>query len=386
MSMVMEAAMERWERGLSTIPDKVVCRSHFDDYAISRFIYRNGSHEKCDYCGKTRLVVGLEELLYFMTDALQHFYTDPANFMPYISSEGGYIGEVSDPWELLENLGLEVEDDELREDMCGSFDLSSGWSEEYGNLRDYHQENWSNFKRFVRNESRFLFSAKQTFLSGGYALSAAGFLKEISKLISSYKMVTTLLANTVLYRCRQHTAKNDISGANDICAPKNEFVTQPNRMSPAGISMFYGAFDIGTAKSETLDVRDLKRPFYSIAKFRTLKTLNLVDLSRIPGLPSAFDQEKWPKYYLIDFLHDFVQDFSKPISRDGGEHVEYVPTQILTEYFKYALPKLVKMPIDGIIYTSSKNRLRTACVLFMDHDQSLTELRFVASALKTYKF
>jgi hypothetical protein len=383
MSGAMEEAMEMWDRGLSTVPDKVVCSGHIDDYAIKRFIKQNGEKNTCDYCGKERLAVQLEDLMFFVTDALSHFYTDPANFMPYVSAEGGYLGEVSDAWELLENLGLEVADDELNDDMYNSFDFSNGWSEEYGNARDYHSENWTNFKHVVKNESRFLFTANRSFMAGGHAFSAKGFLKEIGKLILSQKMMTILPKGISIFRCRQHTTRNEVTEVKHICAPENHFVKLPNRMSPAGISMFYGAFKSATAKVETVDSSDASKPFYTMTEFRTKSELNLIDLSKVPLLPSAFDQGKWNIYYLIDFLYDFVDDFTKPILRDGKEHVEYVPTQIVTEYFRFKLGKTFKRQIDGIIYPSSKNKKSNACVLFMDHYESIDQLEFVVPSLKT---
>jgi hypothetical protein len=80
-----------------------------------------------------------------------------------------------------------------------------------------------------------------------------------------------------------------------------------------------------------------------------------------------------------------VEDLSKPISKNGREHIEYVPTQVVTEYFRYTYEDLTGGSLDGIIYPSSKLSKKNACVLFYDHQQSLDELDFLPAKLTTSK-
>lgn len=70
---------------------------------------------------------------------------------------------------------------------------------------------------------------------------------------------------------------------------------------------------------------------------------------------------------------------------DGREHIEYVPTQIITEYFRYKFATKKIEKIDGIIYPSSKDRRMNACVLFMDHWESLDKLIFDRRKIITKK-
>ncbi len=384
MSMVMEAAMRAWERGLSSVPDKNVCSSHIDDYAVRLFVKRNGEKDKCDYCGKQRLVVDLESLMEFLTDALTHFYTDPANFMSYVSSEGGYLGEFDGPWEMLESLGLSVEDDKLNDDIIESLDHSSAWADEGVAGSDFKYEGWLHFKYLVKHQSRFLFSSSEDFRMGGRKVSAESFLKELAVDIRKQKMITTIKAGTPIYRCRQHTEIDNITKAHHICAPSIEHAIYPNRMSSAGVSMFYGAFRKKTAQLETLRYDDLTKPYYTIAEFNPNEDLKLIDLNNIPFV-SPFDQENWELYDKVEFLYKFLDDFAKPVSHDGNEHIEYVPTQVITEYFRYKFCRKDEKPIDGIIYPSSKDRRLVACVLFMDHYESLARLDFNPAKLITEK-
>jgi hypothetical protein len=47
--------------------------------------------------------------------------------------------------------------------------------------------------------------------------------------------------------------------------------------------------------------------------------------------PSLFDEQRRHLRAGLSFLHDFAADLAKPIEKDGREHIEYVPTQIVTE-------------------------------------------------------
>ncbi|WP_157221188.1 RES domain-containing protein [Flavisphingomonas formosensis] len=69
------------------------------------------------------------------------------------------------------------------------------------------------------------------------------------------------------------------------------------------------------------------------------------------------------------FLWDFARDIAKPIKRNGREHIEYVPTQIVTEYLRRVFRDAGGQPIDGLIYRSSRHDGAKAFVLFCENDQ-----------------
>ncbi|WP_146060416.1 RES domain-containing protein [Amycolatopsis sp. CA-128772] len=65
--------------------------------------------------------------------------------------------------------------------------------------------------------------------------------------------------------------------------------------------------------------------------------------------------------YDLVFLHRFAADLGKPIALDGREHIEYVATQVVTEYLRFVSSNAV----DGILYRSAQND-GVCCVLFYD--------------------
>jgi len=63
-------------------------------------------------------------------------------------------------------------------------------------------------------------------------------------------------------------------------------------MSPAGIAHFYGAFDAETAIAEVWDGPRAGREVVTVGKFTNPTTLPVVDLARLPEVPSLFDAER----------------------------------------------------------------------------------------------
>ena len=134
--------------------------------------------------------------------------------------------------------------------------------------------------------------------------------------------------------------------------------------------MFYAAFRKRTAIAETFDSErgNPNELAVSLATFRTSRALVLLDLVKLPTLPSCFDHEKRHTRKTIRFLWSLRDDLTKPIDKDGREHIEYVPTQVITEYvrhrIKYGSKK--KCHIDGIVYPSTKDNDGESVVIFAE--------------------
>jgi RES domain len=63
---------------------------------------------------------------------------------------------------------------------------------------------------------------------------------------------------------------------------------------------------------------------------------------------------------------------SRRIARDDRVHIEYVPTQVVTEYVRTAV-KIDARRVDGIRYQSSRRKAQTALVLFADQEHLILE-------------
>ena len=84
-----------------------------------------------------------------------------------------------------------------------------------------------------------------------------------------------------------------------------------NRMSAAGISVFYGAFDMATARVEA----SVSLPAgWSLtgAAWRCARALHVLDLSELPPVPSIFAISREERGMLL-FLWEFVKSITAPV-------------------------------------------------------------------------
>jgi hypothetical protein len=93
----------------------------------------------------------------------------------------------------------------------------------------------------------------------------------------------------------------------------------------------------------------------------------MLDLSELPPVPSLFAAPREWRGALL-FLREFVKSISAPVVHDGGEHIEYVPTQILTEHFRKEVAALNGATLDGIVYPSARRRGGKSLVVFRSRD------------------
>ncbi|MDB4925484.1 HEPN-associated N-terminal domain-containing protein [Mucilaginibacter sp.] len=364
--------------------DRPLCSNHITDNPIKAFIKKTGSIGECSYCGKKKNVTSFIKVASFIKKGILRFYGDANNEgCSWDKEEQKSLVATYDTEELLKDkINLRVDNDLL---MCDLIDyLGDGtWCklDPYGDDEDEELSyNWDEFKRVVKHVSRYVFFGSKQFKSGMNGAYVDNILYEIGKRVNKLKLFSTLEPGTDFYRCRRHSFKKKPVKAEDFTSPSNDEAKFPNRMSPAGISMFYAAFNPETAYEETLDPNS-KFPIeiMSTGVFKNNKELTLINLARLPPLPSIFDQKKSSDYYSMVFLEKFVNDLSATVAKDGSEHIEYIPTQIITEYFRYTHGDLTGKIIDGIIYPSSRNPGNEACVLFFDQSQCLEKMDFLAN-------
>ena len=111
--------------------------------------------------------------------------------------------------------------------------------------------------------------------------------------------------------------------------------------------MFYGTEQEWTAADEVK--RKAEEGVVTLAVFETSRECKVVDLARMPEVPSLFDPEHDPKRRSeLVFLHHFAEDISKTV-KEGDETTEYLPTQEVAAY----LLKKLKPKVQGILYKSS---------------------------------
>ena len=92
-------------------------------------------------------------------------------------------------------------------------------------------------------------------------------------------------------------------------------------------------------------------------------------MTALPEYPSVFGSDEANlDRPTVHFIHSFATDFVQPVEKDGREHVEYVPSQVVTKYIRYRLGEKLGKQIGGILYESARAEGGVACVLFVAHE------------------
>ena len=356
-----------------------VCSRCINEGSLVKYIEENASENECSYCGEEwewPRAMDLDELLKHMRERIEMEYEDAGNSVSWESREGGFQLSTMDGYELL----LEAcpdwgpRSEQLGDHIAAEF-MDTEWvhrdpysltEEEAWNM------SWTDFVHMVKHRVRYLLFPPEMQAGDEFSETTAPskMLDQLGKLFLDKDLFRTLEAGTELFRARiREPGQPRLSTLAELGPPPIEYARFANRMSPAGVSMFYTAFDEDTALAETY-VRCGSGPAEaSIAVFRTTGDLNLLDLVNLPDVPSIFDDDAANlERASLSFLHAFNRDFTRPVEKDGREHVEYVPSQVVTEFVRYRLRGAGDRAVHGIRYRSSRRDAVIGCVLFYAHE------------------
>lgn len=339
------------------------------------FCAAHAERDECDFCGakgSEPIAAPLDEAIGHINATIHRYYDDPANAgLPYETAEGGYQGETWYTYELFDELELDFPNDKgsrLHNAISNGVD-SDLWSEAEPFRLSPDQQlrfSWERFCRMIKHERRFFFlhGDKKKRSDDDELYSPSEILKAIFSFAESAGAFGTMAQGTKLFRARHQPAGKTYATARTLGPPPSEHAIKTNRMSPPGVVMTYASEDRDTALAETADDPGT----YALGEFVNDRELLILDLSRLPEVPSVFaelpDTMGDPRPHL-GFLHSISREISRPIARDDRVHVEYVPTQVVTEYVRTAV-RVEGRKVDGIRYRSSRRHAETAVVLFAD--------------------
>lgn len=355
-----------------------VCESCIEDPDLQEVVRKNVISEECDYCGRCEeqpIACELSDVLERIRFVVGQYYTDPANFVYWDGREGGWQGHpVHDAWDLFENIGLGLANEDLTEDIINSFS-DEEFADEYfwpGSPHERQLSSWQRFKQIVKHKRRFTFWNVEDDPELGIAeWQPKELLASIGEAIRALPLAAKIPVGQVFWRVRVHSLRDSLNRASDFTSPPIKKAVFPNRMSPSGIPMFYGSDDFATAVLETVDPTNVKRKKASGFAFRNVVPLNLLDLTAVPAKIGFFSDRTREVREAVEFFRAFTKDITRPVKKDGTQHTEYVPTQVFTEYIRYELKTPANEPFHGIKYPSSKNG-RGCYVLFVEQDECLS--------------
>src|SRR5207248_10353655 len=115
-------------------------------------------------------------------------------------------------------------------------------------------------------------------------------LDALGGILKRANLIVSIPAGRVLLRARVHRADQHPVTVEDLGPPPAAEALQSNRMSPAGVVMFYAAFDSETAIRETFqpDRDGAGEKVVSVAQFKVNRPLRVLDLTNLPLPPSFF--------------------------------------------------------------------------------------------------
>jgi hypothetical protein len=366
-----ERQLQEWEQGWSFVDsDLAVCAKCFIDEAIKEFITEEATEKKCSYCkrrSKSSIAISMNDVLELIGESLRYEYNDPDN--EGIPVEGGeYVFDNMDTREVFSEIDTITDNDDVFEEIIDAFG-DSAWVKKpffVPSEDDELRYGWRDFVKAVKHQRRYLFlrpKRKKGVPSGG--LTPDKMLDRIGAVVSEVGLVREMDGGTRWFRARQHVPAKRYTSAIDLGTAPRKYARTSNRMSPAGIPMFYGASDRATAIAETYTPTPGTPTVVTVGTFETARDMSVVDLTDLPPVPSLFDRNRRHLRSGISFLRDFTEDVAKPIKRDGREHIEYVPTQIVTEYFRHIFRTETGGRAKGVVYKSSRNGQGKCCVLFV---------------------
>jgi len=343
--------MEAVERGWWPLETHVCADCVVDEY-LKSLIETNCKSDTCNYCGRQSdkpIAAPTEVIQEAIASAVYYYFNEPTDAgVPW--DEDPLI-ESTDTDDVLMGVGLDCNQD-LFDDIAEAF-VNSAWVPAAGGhwaSSHPHQElsySWESFVHTVKHETRYFFSNLETDETGEY--SPSGFLKRVGALVNELPLVSRLPVGMSLYRVRERRHNDDWQIGTTEMGPPPRSKASAGRMNPAGISYFYLAKELETALAEVLSGPPC---IAAHAEFKILSELTVIDLCEILQ-PSIFDDSFRDVREGLLFIKHFVETISKPVRKDGNEHIDYVPSQVVSEYFAKVFRSVHDQEIHGMVYPSA---------------------------------
>jgi hypothetical protein len=349
--------------------DATVCSDCVLDEALVTAVVKYGATDCCSFCGATAPLASapLEVVLELVMDGVRFEYEDPIEQSAY-DSEDGYLVPTRDTWELLEELEVTERTDVL--EAIAEAMRQGLWCQRNPYAATPTEAlvwGWEAFRAFVKESRRYTFLVQDpTTADGAGALAMHSVPGAIAAAVTSSGSVTTLVPGSKWWRARVEATGGKFCSAKEIGTPPAAHA-RDNRMSPKGIGAFYGASTLDGAVAEVAGYAD-STAMLSVGRFELVEPIRVVDLREATQVPSLFDPDMRELRAPITFLQSFIEDISTPAGPTDRQNLDYIPTQVITEYLRYELPARLG-PIEGVVWRSSKDRTVDVCALFVANDE-----------------
>jgi RES domain-containing protein len=340
-----------------------VCSACFDDHDLRRWIRAVNGPRGCDACGKfDSPTCELSDLCSHIQVNLTKYWSFAADHLPYESAEGGYLGTTWDTAEILrDEIGLSLPRDSKNRLFSALLDelADETWCKYDWLTLDHDvalRTSWERFCETVKHERRFFFHSAGTDDRDSY--TPASLLTTIGQIAQRMGLIRDLPTGTKLWRARADLAPHIRAKPIDFGPPPLLSALQSNRMNPPGIPLLYLASTANTALHET------RANEARVGQWKAARPLRIFDLRRLPQMPGYFSDAERNDRLALRFLHDFASDVMTPVARDERVHIDYLPSQVVTEFFRDF--DFEGGRIDGVAYGSTVHPSGWNVALFAD--------------------
>jgi hypothetical protein len=254
----MKDRMEQQDAQGWSFSEGWVCEACVNDYALKSQIASAAEGDiECTFCGSSP-AADLDVLLEAFMDGIWSEYGDANDEgVMYESREGGYLWHKKwDTYDLLDDYWDVLTGEGLLDAVKASIhdrvwvERNFAWPRKDEAL----SASWERFCHAVKHETRYVFWLMRdpNEDSADYTgeVPASRILYELGKLLMDFDLVVVLPAGYQSWRARTHKEELVTWGASDLGTVPVEKAKEANRMSPPGISLFYGSEDADTAIAE----------------------------------------------------------------------------------------------------------------------------------------
>ena len=380
--------------------EKFTCASHFGNKYLQRHVERNGHLGRCSYCKKRKIVMDMADFIEYTGNRITSYIgpiddaclPSAASYLDKDDRDEGIPGWIvigsllapagvefyEDTQEVMEDYDLVTGNDDLDEDIAKCFNVDQ-WIRKDPTAMLLHEElyrAWNNFSHMVKTKLRYSFFRSEEYSESGNEFIAPGsdIIGETASLVQSLE--DTIDVGTLLYRGRLEDGNGPYSFFGELTSPPVE-AAKENRMSPYGISMFYGSYDKDTPVKEIKNYLKNKDTRIYLGEFEVTKTLKVINLCNAPQ--PDFWMGKEGDWQIFAFLRAFHKEISKPVGTNDPK-LEYIPSQVFCEYLRHIQKAKDGSSYDGIVYSSSMTK-KMNVVLFYDNRGSADVLKLKSASI-----
>jgi len=220
-----------------------------------------------------------------------------------------------------------------------------------------HFANWQNFQRSLMFESRFFNPDAERALNDIF--HGMQQLRDANGRGPVY-LIEPGTPEAHFFRARVANEYEDFRRIEANLArelgPPPERLRKAGRLNPAGISAFYGAFDLATCIAE---LRPSVGGKVISAGFKLEREICVLDMTRFVDKPRAVNHfasgaRRRARQWV--FMETFMEEIARPVS-PGTEHLEYLPTQAVAEFLNKRFQLSFagrRRHIDAVIFKSAQ--------------------------------